>query len=116
MPIVTVKPEVGLKNLTVPIGAIGGDDYRVPVGRNLDGVEFDVVEKFVECDSSLVGGERNARRKEKGEHNSQGSGHESEPEIPSKASTAQIETVQGCDPGSLLEETKCVCRLCAQGT
>ena len=63
MPIITIEPEIGLKNLAIAVGANGGDDHGVAVRRDLDGGEVDIVEEFVERDLGLGGlGRCNGRR------------------------------------------------------
>jgi hypothetical protein len=48
--VVVVEPEIVAEDLLVPIGALGGDDDGVAVGRDGDGGVIDGVEKFVESE------------------------------------------------------------------
>ena len=52
--VVVIEPEIAAEDLLVPVGALGADDDRVAVGRNLQRPEIDGVEELVERELGLV--------------------------------------------------------------
>jgi hypothetical protein len=52
--IVVIKPEVGAEDLLVPVGALGRNDHRVAVRRNLNRGKADGVEELVERELGLA--------------------------------------------------------------
>ncbi len=51
---VAVEPEIGAENLLIPVGAVGGEDYGIAIGREFDAAEADGVEEVVERQFGLA--------------------------------------------------------------
>ena len=52
--VVVIEPKIAAEDFLVPVGALGDDDHRVAVGRNLQRPEIDGVEEFVEREFGLA--------------------------------------------------------------
>ena len=46
--VIAVEPEIAAEDLLVPIGALGGEDNGVSVGRQFDAAEADGIEEVIE--------------------------------------------------------------------
>jgi hypothetical protein len=46
--VVAIEPEIGTKDLLIPVGSVGDDDDRIAIGREFNGAEADAVKEVIE--------------------------------------------------------------------